>query len=68
MLTVRIDESARMVANQQLTWLEIVAAVPAAVMLWILLAWNPRGRRQWFVAAAMMIYIAGYYWLFVRGR
>lgn len=60
--------NAWMVANQSPTWLQVVAAIPAAVMLWTLLAWNPKGRRQWFVAAAMMAYIAGYYWVFVRGR
>jgi hypothetical protein len=60
--------SAWIAANQQVTWVQILASVPAAVMLWVLLVWNPRGRRPWFVAAAMMIYIAAYYWLFVRGR
>jgi hypothetical protein len=57
-----------MVANQSPTWLQVVAAIPAAVMLWTLLAWNPKGRRQWVIAAVMMVYIAGYYWVFIRGR
>jgi hypothetical protein len=69
--TIALSEFAQanlMVANQSPTWLQIVAAIPAAVMVWTLLARNPKRRRQWFVAAGMMVYIAGYYWLFVRGR
>jgi hypothetical protein len=50
------------------TWLKTVAAVPAAVMLWILLAWNPEGRRQWRIAIVMMLYIAAYYWFFVHNQ
>jgi hypothetical protein len=60
--------NAAMVANQSPTWPQVVASIPAAVMLWTLLAWNPKGRRQWLIAAAMMVYIAAYYWVFVRGR
>jgi hypothetical protein len=60
--------NAWMVEKESPTWLQVVAAIPAAVLLWTLLAWNPRGRRQWLVAAAMMVYIAAYYWVFVRGR
>ena len=56
------------VANQSPAWLQTVAAIPAAVMLWVLLVWNPKGRRQWSVVAAMVVYIAGYYWVFVRHR
>lgn len=56
------------IALKSPAWVQVVAALPAAVMLWTLLAWNPKGRRQWFVAAAMMLYIVGYYWVFVRGR
>jgi len=47
-------------------WLEIAASIPAAAMLWALLCWNPKGRRQWYLAAAMMVYVACYYFLFVR--
>jgi hypothetical protein len=57
-----------MVANQSPAWLQTVAAIPAAIMLWTLLAWDPKGRRQWFVATGMMFYIAGYYWVFIRGH
>jgi hypothetical protein len=60
--------STLMVAKPNPTWLRILAAIPAAVMLWVLLAWNPKGRRQWLVAVAMAVYIAGYYWMFVRGH
>jgi hypothetical protein len=48
------------------SWLMIVAAVPAAVMLWALLAWNPKSGRQWLVAIAMMGYVAFYYFVFIR--
>ncbi len=54
--------------NQSATCLRVAAAVPAAAMLWILIAWTPRGRRQWLLAAAMMAYIGCYYFLLVRGR
>jgi hypothetical protein len=57
--------SAWIVANEHVTWLEVVAGVPAALMLWILIVWNPKGRRQWLIAAALMIYVGGYFWLFV---
>ncbi len=56
------------VTTQSPTWLQTVAAIPAAVMLWILLAWHPKGRRQSLIAVAMILYIAGYYWLFVRNH
>jgi hypothetical protein len=62
------ETNALMVANQSPTWLQVATAIPAAVMVWTLLAWNPKGRRQWLIAAAMMVYIAGYYWVFVRRR
>jgi hypothetical protein len=48
------------------TWMHVAAAIPAAVMLWILISWSPSGRRQWLVAAAMTVYVALYYFLFVR--
>ena len=49
-------------------WLEVAAAIPAAVMLWTLICWNPKGRRQWLLTGAMLAYVACYYFLFVRGR
>jgi hypothetical protein len=49
-------------------WLQAVAAIPAAVMLWTLICWTPRGRRQWYVAAGMIAYVVFYYVLFVRGH
>ena len=57
-----------MAATQSPSWLQVVAAIPAAVMVWALLVWDPKGRRQWLIAAGMMIYVAGYYLVFVRGR
>ena len=45
-------------------WLEIVAAIPAAVMVWTLLCWTPKGRKQWILAAVMAAYIAVYYVVF----
>jgi hypothetical protein len=29
---------------------------------------DPEGRRQWFLAAAMMAYVGCYYLVFVRGH
>ena len=55
-----------MTMTQGPRWLEIAASIPAAAMLWALLCWNPKGRRQWYLAAAMMVYVACYYFLFVR--
>jgi len=53
------------IAGKHPTWLQILAALPAAVMLWGLISWTPRGRREWFLAAAMMAYIVYYYFIFV---
>jgi len=61
-MTILIDQ------NQHVSWIQTVAAIPAAVMLWTLLAWNPKTRRQWLLAAAFAIYIAGYYFLFIYRR
>ncbi len=54
--------------NHAPTWLEVAASIPAAVMLWAILWWTPKGRRQWFLAAAMIAYLACYYLIFVRHR
>src|SRR5207237_439625 len=53
-------------ANPSPTWLQVAAAIPAAAMLWTLICWTPRGRRQWYLAAGMIVYVACYYFLFVR--
>lgn len=47
-------------------WVEVVAAIPAAVMLWGLLAWTPRSKKQWILAGGMAIYVALYYLLFIK--
>ena len=47
-------------------WVATVAAIPAAIMLWTLIAWNPEGKKQWFLAAGMALYVAAYYFLFAR--
>jgi hypothetical protein len=47
-------------------WVMTVAAVPAAFMLWGLLAWTPKSRKQWLIAVGMAIYIAIYYIIFIR--
>jgi hypothetical protein len=54
--------------NQRISWIQTVAAIPAALMLWTLLAWNPKTRRQCLLAGAFAIYIAGYYFLFLDRR
>jgi hypothetical protein len=46
----------------------MAAAIAAAAMLWALICWNPRGRRQWYLAAAMMAFVTCYYFLFVHRR
>ncbi len=54
--------------NQSISWIQTVAAIPAAVMLWALIVWNPKNRKQWLLAAAFALYITGYYFLFVYRR
>jgi len=48
------------------TWIQIIAAIPAAVMLVILFCWNPKSKKQWSLAATIAAYVALYYFLFVR--
>ena len=48
------------------TWFMTVAALPAAIMLWVLIGWTPETKKQWLWASAMALYIAFYYFFFVR--
>jgi len=49
-------------------WLRVTAAVPAAVMLSILVHSTPKSKRQWIWGAAGAAYVAFYYFFFVRGQ
>jgi len=49
-------------------WLRVTAAVPAAVMLSILVHSTPKSKRQWIWGAAEAAYVAFYYFFFVRGH
>lgn len=47
-------------------WLKVVFAVPAAVMMAILICWNPGTKKQWLWAAGMAGYVALYYFVIIR--
>lgn len=47
-------------------WIKGIFAVSAAVMMFILIAWNPRTKKQWLWAAGMAGYVALYYFFVVR--
>jgi hypothetical protein len=47
-------------------WIKGILAVPAAVMMFILIAGNPRTKKQWLWAAGMAGYVALYYFFVVR--
>jgi len=53
-------------ATHSPTWIQVVAAVPAALMLVVLFCWNPKSKKQWSLAAIMGAYVAVYYFVFIR--
>lgn len=57
-----------MVVVQAPKWLEMVAVIPAAVIMWALVIWTPKTRQQWYMAAAAVLYIAAVYVIFIRNH
>ena len=47
-------------------WVLVIAAIPAAVIMRILLFWNPKSKRQWLIAGGMTAYALAYYIVFLR--
>ncbi len=43
-----------------------MAAVPAAVMLWVLLIWDPKSKKHWTAVVVMAVYLTIYYFVFIR--
>jgi hypothetical protein len=47
-------------------WVQIASVVPMGIMLWVLILWTPKTKRQWFYAALMGLYILLYYITFLK--
>jgi hypothetical protein len=58
------EASASMGNGHGPTWVRIVFGLPAAIMAWYLIIRTPKSLKQILVGAAMVGYMAAYYWFF----